>query len=228
MTQMLDEDFDFFYRDQGFGPQIDSVPVPQSVVDSYRGKLPDALLAYWRELGWGGYGNGLVWLVDPRDYGDVLNAWIHGTDLYSRDRYHVFARSAFGDLYAWGERSGPSVTINSAYSMIFPSDSSEKVAQGKNRADSLMRNWFSSREKESLDLTDDKEQPLFERAVKLLGRPGPDEMYAFVPARALGGPSRLDHLQKVKAVEHLMFLAGLQPAEVMLDIVKEAKLQGLM
>ncbi|WP_246765815.1 T6SS immunity protein Tdi1 domain-containing protein, partial [Pseudomonas syringae] len=41
-----------------------------------------------------------------------------------------------------------------------------------------------------------------------------DEMYGFVPALMLGGPSSLDHLEKLKAVEHLMLLsqlAELQP-----------------
>lgn len=135
MSQTVDECFDYFYTDEGLGPQIDSVSVPAAVIDAYRGNLPDALLGYWGRLGWGGYGNGLLWLVDPRDYADVLSAWIHGTELYGKDRYHVFARGAFGDLYAWGERTGPSLHINAPYSMLFPSDKSSKMAQGKARAD---------------------------------------------------------------------------------------------
>lgn len=34
-------------------------------------------------------------------------------------------------------------------------------------------------------------------------------MYGFVPALALGGPATLEHLQKVKAVEHRVMLAQL-------------------
>lgn len=226
MTQMPDERFDYFYNDEGFGPQIDSQPVAASIIDSYRGKLPDALLTYWRELGWGGYGNGLLWLVNPREYSDVLSTWLHGTELYGRDRYHVFACGAFGELYAWGERTGPSLHINSPYSMIFPSDRSARMDEG--RADSMLRSWFSSSEKKDFDENDDDDKPLFDRAVNLLGRLHPGEMYGFVPALALGGPCRLDHLQKVKAVEHLMFLAQVQPPRVMLDIVQEARKQGLM
>lgn len=226
MNQFIDEDFDFFYGELGFGPQIDSVPVPAMIIEAYRGKLPSALLNYWSKLGWGGYGDGLLWLVDPREYAEVLNAWIHGTELYSKDRYHVFARGAFGDLYAWGERTGPSLHINTPYSMVFPHDWSKDLSEGY--ADLVLRNWFSSGDKERFDEEDKEHKGLFDRAVKLLGRPGSDEMFGFVPALALGGPCRLDHIQKVNAVEHLMFLAQLQPPRVMLDIVKEAKQQGLM
>ena len=40
-------------------------------------------------------------------------------------------------------------------------------------------------------------------------------MYGFVPALALGGPATLDHLEKVKAVEHLVLLAQLSELRVM-------------
>lgn len=226
MSLILDESFDYFYNQEGFGPQINSTPVPESIVEAYRGKLPDALLTYWKAMGWAGFGNGLLWLVDPREYADVLNAWIHATDFFSKDRYHVFARGAFGNLYVWGERTGPSLHINAPNSMIFPSDRSAAMARGE--ADLLLQTWFVVCDKDAFDKDDGDDKPLFERAVTLLGRPGPEDMFGFVPALALGGPRRLDHVQKVNAVEHLMFLAQIHPPRVMLDIVKEAKSRGLM
>ena len=226
MIEMVDESFDIFYNDHGFGPAVDEVRIPASTIKLYRGKLPEKLIAYWEAYGWSGYGDGLFWITNPADYSDVLNAWVSHSDAYGKDKYHVIARSAFGKLYVWGERTGQSLTINAPWSSIVPSDDSSKVAQGK--ADRLLGFLFSSRRREDLDQSDENEIPLFDRAVKLLGRPGPDEMFGFVPALALGGPCRLDHLQKVKAVEHLMFLAQVQPPRVMLDIVREAKKQGLM
>ncbi len=44
-------------------------------------------------------------------------------------------------------------------------------------------------------------------------------MYAFVPALALGGVNKLENLQKVKAIEHLNFLAELGEKRIMADIV---------
>nr|WP_314617666.1 T6SS immunity protein Tdi1 domain-containing protein [uncultured Pseudomonas sp.] len=47
---------------------------------------------------------------------------------------------------------------------------------------------------------------LFEPAYHRLGPLAPDEMYGFVPAVILGGPNTLEHLHKLKAVEHLILL----------------------
>lgn len=38
-------------------------------------------------------------------------------------------------------------------------------------------------------------------------------MYGFVPALMLGGPGRLEHLEKLKAVEHLVLLSQLSELE---------------
>jgi hypothetical protein len=48
---------------------------------------------------------------------------------------------------------------------------------------------------------------LFKPAKKKLGTLRHDEMYGFVPALMFGGPDTLDHLEKVKAVEHLTLLS---------------------
>ena len=53
-------------------------------------------------------------------------------------------------------------------------------------------------------------------------------MYGFEPALALGGKADLRNLRKVKAVEHLVMLAQLGERQIMRDIVKDAKAQGLM
>ncbi|WP_229381237.1 DUF1851 domain-containing protein [Shewanella psychropiezotolerans] len=63
------------------------------------------------------------------------------------------------------------------------------------------------------------ENPLFERAMALLGPLEADEMYGFVPALAIGGAPKLENLQKVKVIEHLTFLADLGEKTVMADIV---------
>ena len=54
---------------------------------------------------------------------------------------------------------------------------------------------------------------MFEPAKKKLGMLKHDEMYGFVPALAFGGPCDLAHLEKVKAVEHLILLAQISTLE---------------
>ncbi|WP_198118309.1 GAD-like domain-containing protein [Massilia rhizosphaerae] len=199
----MDEDFAGFLS--GFGPAIDRRYVPPSSIDRYRGKLPDQLLSYWEEHGWCGYAEGLFWTVDPQEYDPVLEAWIGDTAFMEQDAYHLIARSAFGELYFWGEKTGNSLSIFAPGSYCIPRESrfvGEKMDFG-------MRLFFGALSRQANDFAD-----LFTPALKKLGRLKPDEMYGFVPALALGGTSTLGHLQKVKAVEHLVLLAQLAPLDV--------------
>lgn len=200
----MDEDFELFL--EKMGPPVHRRQVPSSSIERYRGKLPDRLLSYWEEHGWCGYADGLFWTVDPDKYDPALQAWIGETEFMEEDAYHVIARSAFGELYFWGESTGDSLTVFAPGSYCYPS----KVRYENDDLDLVLRLFFSNRNREENDFGD-----LFSSAVKKLGPLAYDEMYGFVPALALGGPANLAHLQKVKAVEHLVFLAQLNPLRVM-------------
>lgn len=199
----MDEDFAGFLND--FGPAFDKRFVPPSSIERYRGKLPDQLLSYWAEHGWCGYANGLFWTVDPQEYDPVLEAWIGDTPFMEQDAYHLIARSAFGELYFWGEKTGDSLGIFAPGSYCIPRKSrfvGEKMDFG-------MRLFFGALSRKANDFAG-----MFSPALEKLGRLKHDEMYGFVPALALGGTSTLANLQKVKAVEHLVLLAQLAPLDV--------------
>ncbi|WP_426079350.1 GAD-like domain-containing protein [Janthinobacterium sp. PSPC3-1] len=49
--------------------------------------------------------NGLFCTVDTDEYEDLIDEWLEGTKLEQLDAFHVIARSAFGDLYACGEKN---------------------------------------------------------------------------------------------------------------------------
>ncbi|MCY1553188.1 hypothetical protein D9M68_896440 [compost metagenome] len=74
--------------------------------------------------------------------------------------------------------------------------------------DKEVQDFFLLIERESNDFGD-----LFEPAYNKLGKLNHDEMYGFVPALAFGGPCDLAHLEKVKAVEHLILLAQISTLE---------------
>lgn len=199
----MDENFAGFLED--FGPAIDKRHVPPSSIESYCGKLPDQLLAYWEEHGWCGYADGLFWTVNPQEYEPVLEAWIGDTEFMEQDAYHVIARSAFGKLHLWGEKTGYSLFISAPSSHCIPRKSKlvgEKMNFG-------VQVFFGSLNRDSNDF-----DGMFKDAFKKLGRLKNDEMYGFVPALALGGAATVDHLQKVKAVEHLVILAQFAPLDV--------------
>lgn len=199
----MDEDFEYFL--EKMGPAIDKRHVPLSSIQRYRGKLPDQLLSYWEEHGWCGYADGLFWTVNPQEYEPVLEAWIGDTPFMEKDAYHIIARSAFGDLYFWGEKTGRSLKIFAPGAYCYPAESifvGEKMNLG-------VRIFFSMISRDRNDFAG-----MFEKAYNKMGHLKNDEMYGFVPALALGGPSTIDHLHKVKAVEHLIILAQFAPLKV--------------
>lgn len=181
-----------------FGDPIDRQKVPASSIDHYQGKLPNLLLEYWAEHGWCGYGEGIFWLVNPQDYEGVVASWIEGTKFEKLDTYHIIARSAFGDLYFWGEKTGASLNITSILSKYIAFNST----LGLEQMDKQLQNFLLTR-----NIDSDDYGGLFKPAKKKIGVLRHDEMYGFVPALTLGGPDTLEHLEKVKAVEHLILLS---------------------
>jgi hypothetical protein len=200
----MDENFEYFL--EKMGPAFERRYVPDSTIDKFRGKLPDQLLAYWDEHGWCGYADGLFWTVNPQEYEPALDAWIEDTEFEDFDTYHVIARSAFGKLYLWGERTGSSLVIVAPGSFCIPR-TSRFVGD---KMDFSVQVFFGGRSKDENDF-----DGMFAGAAKKLGRLKHNELYGFVPALALGGSASIDNIQKVKAIEHLVILAQLEPLEVL-------------
>lgn len=198
----MDEDFEYFLTKMG--PAIEIRQVPPSIVELYRGKLPNRLLSYWKENGWCGYAEGLFWTVNPQEYEPVLEAWIGETPFMEQDAYQIIARSAFGKLYFWGESTGDSLELFAPGAYCFPGDF--RLIQN---TDLEMQVFFSMQSREGNDYMD-----MFAPALNRLGRLKQDEMYGFVPALALGGKSSVKHLEKVKVIEHLVLLAQISPLEI--------------
>ncbi|MNN26155.1 GAD-like domain protein [compost metagenome] len=152
----------------------------------------------------GGYAEGLFWLVNPQEYEGLLEHWLASTEFYLRDNYYVIARSAFGKLYVWGEKSGWCLSISphaARYSGRVSKFTGDRLSFG-------VSVFFAFVRPEHNDLNG-----LFKPALEKLGQLSSDEMYGFVPALALGGAMELRNLQKVKTIEHLEFLSQLSPLQ---------------
>ncbi|RFP92835.1 hypothetical protein D0O09_32720, partial [Pseudomonas putida] len=62
--------------------------------------LPPVLIDYWRHEGWAGYGKWTT--LDGKTQmtlSTLKDSWLKGTSLENFDKFHVIARSAFGNLY---------------------------------------------------------------------------------------------------------------------------------
>ncbi len=182
--------------------------VPESSIEKYRSRLPDALLRYWQEEGWSSYADGLFWIVDPEPYREILDMWLHGTELADIDKYHVIARDAFGSLYAWGERYQRKITVSSlAGGIVALKNQLQKRNPNPDRA---MGVFLGSSSRESLDFEDNQGKPLFQRALSNLGQVAEHEMYAFEPPLCMGGKADLEHMVKLNLDVHLMILDQLR------------------
>jgi hypothetical protein len=200
-----DEDFAYFVSK--FGEATHRTDVPQAAIDSWRGRLPDRLLTYWGEEGWCAFANGLLWLVDPDEYEDVVDEWLSDSVFEQIDAFHVIARTASGKLFLWGETTGQSVTINCATNAIFALKR-ELRKKAPFDLDISMRS-FLGKSKSECDLKDEAGAPLFDRAEQKLGILAADEMYGFEAAIVLGGKLLLDNVRKVKTDQHLTILRQL-------------------
>jgi hypothetical protein len=200
---MRDEDFEYFISK--FGEANSRIEAPASAIQTWQGKLPDHLLMYWRDEGWCNYANGLFWTVDPDEYEVLVDEWLDGSPLEQIDSFHVIARSAFGDLYLCGERSGRSATLCCAPNAISAVTNELKPKTPADR-DSSIRSFFCFSRRDRFDLQDDVGTPLFDRTLTKLGPLAADEMYGFEPALVAGGKMRLENLHKVKLDQHLTIL----------------------
>ena len=57
--------------------------------------LPPEIVYLWNEYGFGDYGDGLIKVVDPRDYMDSLYSWLGSQDFH---KIPIMV-SAFGDIF---------------------------------------------------------------------------------------------------------------------------------
>jgi hypothetical protein len=202
---MRDEDFEVFIEE--FGEASRRTEVPAESFNLWQGKLPDQLLKYWKEEGWCAYADGLFWTVNPDDYEDLVDEWLHDTFLEQIDAFQVIARSAFGELFLWGQKTGGSATISCATNSIICLSSSLK--RQLDNPDFYVRTFFSNKSIDRCDLGDELGQPLFKRALAKLGPLEEDEVYGFEPALVLGGKMRLENLAKLKLDVHLTILRQL-------------------
>ena len=202
---MSDEAYEMFVEE--FGQPTCPLAVSDQAIATWQGKLPDRLLTHWQQAGWGGYANGVLWVVDPDEYEDVVDEWLDDSPLEQIDAFHVIARTAFGELFLCGERTGASATVNCATHAVF---ALQRDMQTKTKRDlDISIETLLTLDKADCDLADEDGQPLFDRALAKLGPLAPDEMYGFEPALVAGGKMRLENLRKVKLDQHLTILRQL-------------------
>jgi hypothetical protein len=168
-------------------------PAPVVHADSERLELlpsgfPEVLREYWREHGFGAYGEQLIWTQPPDDFAAIVEEWI-GT---SAKDAALLVRFSFGDFVVWARGQIFFVNVHRGYLEELLPDVSflfdEMLCD-----DAFLDNFVR--------------RPLHVECRRRLGSLSSSACFAFVPALALGGTESSDAVQKVSIREHLALLA---------------------
>lgn len=170
-----------------FGPTVGAAPVPEELFSRFEGVLPSLLLGLWREVGLAGFNGGRLCLCDPVEWEPAVLAWTQSLDLnLGQDTFHCIARSAFGEMRLWGERTGLSLKVEPVHGMIFPAGAAAEEMGSDFDRNLQIEAMISNRT--AGDLYDSSEKKMCDRAVKTHGALSPDTVYSFVPAVRWAAP----------------------------------------
>lgn len=203
-----------------WGEPIDPVAVPEDYYDEYGDQLPQLMLDMWREIGFAGYGDGLLWVCDPRRWQPIVDTWLDGLDLpevYVGNQIPLF-RTAYGEIYCFKPGLGQNITITPLTSTI-----------GASRPDPVPnQKWVDMDIEEMLtrppelfvvqaDIvydSDDTQEDLFPRIVERLGETSHDSIYSFSPSSQEGGDIRVETATIADATTELTRLRALETPDV--------------
>ncbi|MFB8003509.1 GAD-like domain-containing protein [Nocardia sp. NPDC056000] len=194
------------------------VPVPPERFEKYRDVVPEFLLRVWRELGFSGFLDGLVWVCDPDVWQPVVDEWTAGLRLsIGSDEWIAVSRSAFGQMQLWGRRTGMSLMIIPHRGWYVVDDCSSEMSNSDDR-DLLVYAALVTSDPNSLDIVGDDDKPLFSRVLRRLGPVGAETMYGFVPAAALGGSMLPRNIEILDAAAHMKVLSDVTPRSLFADL----------
>ena len=157
-----------------------------------RQMLPEEIVELWEDYGFGEYGDGLLKVVDPREYMNSLYSWLGRKDL---DRIPIIV-TAFGDIFYYRKLTDSENDVSlldihyrktevcgSSYQDFF-----ERYLLDKGVIKHVLR------------------MNLYKQAVKKLGKLDYHDIFFFVPALVLGGGENIKYIEKGNGVVHQQVL----------------------
>jgi hypothetical protein len=199
---MNDENFAYVFS--VIGKPVSLSRITDKELQAVSGLLPAAMTAFMKEFGRCQFLDGMLSVVHPGDLQSLLDLLFEGDKDLGGKKTLPFAYSIFGTVYFWNDQLGLGdvnlVTGHVTCDEIVNPNPDRTYLENTVYVPFML-------EKESHDLFDDANKPLFKRALKKLGRAGFLECYGFVPGLALGGKAILGNLQRRSAPEHFATLA---------------------
>ena len=163
--------------------------VPQDVLNAYQDKLPKELLDVWNNYGFGTLLDGYLKIVNPADYQEVLNLSYFRAEV----AIPIFV-TGLGDIITWEKN-------RFIFNVRLKDGDFDAIASGFHFF------WGDLNDEDFLE--ENFELDLYQKAVEMHGQLAFDECFGFVPLLGLGGPKKVENLQKVKIREHIELITAL-------------------
>ena len=179
-----------------FKPSKNLQKPDEETVSFYKKILPKEIIELWEEYGFGEYGDGLIKIVNPKDYINNLYMWLGQID-YTKIPIIV---TAFGDIFYYrkleNDKNDVSM-LNIHYRKIIVCSYSYQNFFGK---------YITARKVIKNVLRDN----LYKKAIKKLGRLNNKDIFFFVPALILGGKEDIKYIDKGNGIiqQQILFELG--------------------
>lgn len=170
---------------QAFQLQENEISVPVNIIEEYKEKIPESLIDLWKSDGFGKYNNGLIELINPKDFEPTLWTWL-GREV---ENYVPFAISGFGELFYYRkltETDEDVCMIDIQYRKI------ETIAWS---LESFFEDFLTNEKNREEWLR----ETLFDKAITEQGGLEKNEVFTFTPTLAMGGGLETKYLKKGNA-----------------------------
>lgn len=158
--------------------------VDELILKQYENLLPEKLLEFWKDFGFGSSSDGYIKIVNPNEYIDLLKT-IYVSPI--NENAIPIIVTGLGDFIVWENnytvlvnlRKGVSKVVESGFDFFLDDLSDEEF------------------------LEDDLENKNYPEIVGKSGELAFDECYAYFPLLGMGGAEKTGNLKKVKIKEYI-------------------------
>lgn len=178
-----------------FKPSNNLVKPTEEELKQFENVLPTELLDFWKEYGFGNYGNGIIKVINPLDYMENFYEWI-GKEDFSKIPILL---TGFGDVF---------------YYRKFQEDVEDICFLSIHYRNSTvcsysLQDFFKSYIVDEEICNEVLRKKLFQQAYIEKGNLEPDQIYFFVPALVLGGKESVELIDSGDANIHQSLLLQL-------------------
>lgn len=171
-----------------YKPQENLTKPDDEILNFGRQMLPKEIVELWEEYGFGEYGDGLIKVIDPREYMNSLYTWLGQKDF---NKIPIIM-TAFGDIFYYRKLEDNENDI-SILDIHY-----RKIDVCTYSYEDFFEGYILDKDIIKSVLKKD----LFNEAVKTLGQLKYEEIFFFTPALVLGGAENIKYVKKGKATVH--------------------------